>query len=193
MLQPINKKLTIDYHPNKRLTIEYGDYEKQKKNAFFIKFQTSFIWWIPFILCSIGMCFINIPPHNLPIVLLLIALLLSSLSLPFIILFIGNRFVYYKLEITPKYVNVKYFSASEKYLFTDKIFIEIHGLEKGNLFSFSIDDSFYFTFDTELEQPQKTIVLSHLIELLNLEFIETKTIQSGKSSWEKSIYQSKTN
>lgn len=188
----MNKKLTIDYQPNKSLIIEYGDYEEQKKYAFFYKFKRSFVWWIPLILYSIGMCFIKITTHNLPIVLLVITLLLSCLCLPFVVLFIANTF-YYKLEITPQKVIEKDLKRTKEYLFSDKITMEVDGLEKDKLFGFSIDENFYFTFDMELEQSQKPVVLKAMIELFNLELTETKENKVDKMSWKSSIYQSKNN
>jgi hypothetical protein len=190
MFKSINNKLTIDYQPNKSLIIEYGDYEKQKKYAFLIldwhkksyrvQLFKVILFWIVWICVAF---LIKLPPF------------IAGL-LPFVILFIFyfiaiNLTFYYKLEITPQKVIEKDLKRTKEYLFLDKITMEVDGLEKDKLFGFSIDENFYSTFDTELEQPQKPIVLKAMIELFNLELTETKENKVDKMSWRSSIYQSK--
>ena len=188
----MNKKLTIDYQPNKSLIIEYGDYEEQKKYAFLIldwhKKSYSIVlfkgilFWIVWIYVAF---LLNIPSLIASIIPFIVLIFLNVLAL--------NLAIYYKLEITPQKVIEKDLKRTKEYLFSDKITMEVDGLEKDKLFGFSIDENFYFTFDTELEQSQKPIVLKAMIELFNLELTETKENKVDKMSWKSSIYQSKNN
>ncbi len=187
MLQPINKKLTIDYQPNKYLIIEYGDYEKQKKYAWLLSFE----YLLPLILILL-FTYLGTFVNAIFIIIGIVLYLIYSLYDFYIIspYFLSLR-VYYKLKVTPLKIKAKYLSETDGYDIINKIMVEVEGLEKDNLFGFWINEEFGFRFDDELEEPKKQVVLNALVELLHLEFMETKTEQSGKNSWKKLIYQSK--
>lgn len=196
MLQPINKKLTIDYQPNKSLFLEYRDAEIQEKYA----------WYAPY--------YLNYKKQQLPIFFYIVILyLISLLGIPlesyflaivplpvgFVFLVWFKRFLFnavygYQIQIKPNSIEIDNFNEKIKNDLESNLEVKIE-IEKlsDSIQQVSIN---FETFnlpclENEMTIEQHSFVINALSEILDLEL--TKTEKSTKfENTTILIYQSKT-
>jgi hypothetical protein len=189
MFQPKDKKITIDYQPNRHLIIEYGNYEEHKKYAwqlrydFFIEIiSNSLIFIIPAIFIDVSVSvFISI------VLAVFFNLHYNYIISPYFV----SLAIYYKIEIRPN--EIRKIDLNEIEIFSlPKLFkVEFGGVKEGHILYIDFDNEYcVFAFDCEVGVDEKEIITSSLVELLNIELIGTE-----KDSYEDFVtsyfYQSK--
>jgi hypothetical protein len=179
MFQPKDKKITIDYQPNRHLIIEYGNYEEHKNYAWIEKHLRLSVVYIPFgIIILLGLWLTSIDW-----ILLGVLIILTFYLFHFVVLqpFISSLIGYYKLEITHKGIKEFGLIKVEFYKFTERIEFKVEKTENQKELFFLFDDNeyidgkFVYGFSEEINMSEK--VLNSLIELLNLELIDSKNLE----------------
>lgn len=186
MFQPINKKLTIDYQPNKQLTLEYGNYNLYKNTKWLgWRFRPHLTGLLGFVLF---LCFpFYFPSDYLTIILALILMILF-------IIFIENLNLeksYYKETFTKSSL-IQQRGEAINVVKLDKTFnlVIVQDIKDSNHYWLEIENPKVFEvpiFDST--RQKKKLIIEALIELYNLKYQETVIVQIHGMEVKKIIYE----